>query len=200
MNNIITFFKNSAAYFMSMGEIGLFILAFMESSFFPIPPDFILIPMCIANPEKALLYAAIATIGSAIGGILGYGIGCFGGRPALFFMFRKQYKKIKEIEKLYNQYGVWAVGAAAFTPIPYKIFTIASGIFKMNLAGFTIVSIIGRGLRFFIVAVSLMLFGEAIKNHIEIIIGIATILIIVFYFVVCKWSSYKKQRMSKKNG
>ena len=198
MNNVITFFKNCAEHFMAMGEWGLFCLAFMESSFFPIPPDFILIPMCIANPEKALLYATIATTGSALGGVLGYGIGVFGGRPALFFMFRKQYKKIKDIEKLYNKYGVWAVGAAAFTPIPYKIFTIASGIFKMNLTGFTVVSIIGRGLRFFIVAISLMLFGEAIKDNIEIIIAAATVLIVVFYIIVCKWKDFKKIKAEKK--
>ena len=194
MNGIITFFKNCAIYFMSMGEIGLFALAFMESSFFPIPPDFILIPMCLAQPENALTYATIATLGSAIGGMFGYAIGKFGGRPALDFFFKKKQDKIAEVEKLYNKYGVWAVGAAAFTPIPYKIFTIASGVFKMNLPGFTIVSIFGRGLRFFIVAASLMIFGEKIKSHLEIIITIVTILIIIFYIVVCKWKSFRKSK------
>ena len=191
MHGIIDFFKNCALYFMSMGEIGLFALAFMESSFFPIPPDFILIPMCLARPEEALIYATIATIGSAIGGMLGYGIGKFGGRPALDFFFKKKQDKIAEVERLYNKYGVWAVGAAAFTPIPYKIFTIASGVFKMNLLGFTLVSIVGRGMRFFIVAIALMLFGEKIKANLEWIIAIVSILIIIFYVIVCKWKTIK---------
>lgn len=192
MHSIIEYFKNCANYFMNYGEVGLFTLAFMESSFFPIPPDFILIPMCLANPEKALLFALIATIGSAFGGVLGYIIGKFGGRPVLNFFFKKQQDKILEVEKLYNKWGVWAVGAAAFTPIPYKIFTIASGVFKMNLLGFTLVSIIGRGLRFFIVATALMLFGEKIKANLELIIIFVSILIIIFYIVVSKWQSFKK--------
>jgi len=191
MNGIIQYFKNCALYFMNFGEIGLFALAFMESSFFPIPPDFILIPMCLAKPENAIMYATIATLGSALGGMFGYAIGKFGGRPVLDFFFKKQQEKILEVERLYNKWGVWAVGAAAFTPIPYKIFTIASGVFKMNLLGFTLVSIIGRGMRFFIVAISLMLFGEAIKSNIEIIISVVTVLIIIFYIVVCKWKSFK---------
>ena len=194
MHGIIEYFKNCANYFMNYGEVGLFTLAFMESSFFPIPPDFILIPMCLANPEKALMFALIATIGSAFGGVFGYIIGKFGGRPVLNFFFKKQQDKILEVEKLYNKWGVWAVGAAAFTPIPYKIFTIASGVFKMNLLGFTLVSIIGRGLRFFIVATALMLFGEKIKANLELIIILVSILIIIFYIVVSKWQSFKKTK------
>jgi len=191
MNGIIEFFKQCAVYFMELGEWGLFALAFMESSFFPIPPDVVLVPMCLANPENSLWYAAVTTIGSALGGVFGYAIGKFGGRPALFFIFRKQYRRIKDVEKLYNKYGVWAVGAAAFTPIPYKIFTIASGIFDMNLLGFTVVSIVGRGLRFFIVASALFFFGETIKDNIEwLILGIS-LLIVIFYFVVCKWKTIK---------
>ena len=197
MDVVIDFFKNCAIYFQEMGEIGLFLLAFMESSFFPIPPDFILIPMCLTQPQNAIIFAAIATIGSAIGGMFGYVIGKFGGRPALDFFFKKQQDKIAEVERLYNKYGVWAVGAAAFTPIPYKIFTIASGVFKMNLLGFTIVSIVGRGMRFFIVAFALMFFGEKIKNNLEFIIIIVAILIILFYVIVCIWKSIKA--MVKKN-
>ena len=198
MHEIIEFFKNIANYFMEMGEIGLAILAFMESSFFPIPPDFILIPMCLTEPKNAIIFATIATLGSAIGGVFGYGIGRFGGRPALNFFFKKQQDKILQVEKLYNRYGVWAVGAAAFTPIPYKVFTIASGVFKMNLLGFTIVSIIGRGMRFFIVATALMLFGEKIKANLELIIILVSIAIVIFYFVVCKWREVKGYFIRKK--
>ena len=191
MNWMMDFFKNCVVYFMNLGEWGLFALAFMESSFFPIPPDCILIPMCLIKPEESLLYATIATLGSAIGGMFCYAIGKFGGRPALDFFFKKQQEKIVEVEKLYNKYGVWAVGAAAFTPIPYKIFTIASGVFKMNLLGFTLASIAGRGLRFFIIAIALILFGEKINANLEWIMIIAAILIILFYVVVCKWKDIK---------
>ena len=93
--------------------------------------------------------------------------------------------------------GALVVGAAAFTPIPYKIFTIASGVFKMNLLGFTIVSIAGRGMRFFIVAFALMFFGEKIKSNLELIIILVSILIVLFYFVVCKWKSIRA--LAKKN-
>lgn len=191
MHEIIDFFKDIAQYFMEMGEIGLFILAFMESSFFPIPPDFILIPMSLAEPKNALIFALVATIGSALGGVLGYAIGRFGGRPALDFFFKKQQDKIEQVEKLYNKYGVWAVGAAAFTPIPYKVFTIASGVFRMNLLGFALVSVLGRGLRFFIVATTLMIFGEKIKSNLELIIIVCSIIIVLFYLVVCKWKQIK---------
>ena len=118
---------------MNYGEVGLFTLAFMESSFFPIPPDFILIPMCLANPEKALYYAFICTLASALGGGIGYAIGFWGGRPAFNWLFRKGGKeKFDAVEKLYQQHGTWAVFFSAFTPVPYKIFTIGSGILKMN--------------------------------------------------------------------
>ena len=191
MHEIIDFFKDCANYFMEMGEVGLFFLSFIESSVFPIPPDVILIPMCLAEPKNALIFATITTVASVLGAVFGYGIGRFGGRPVLNFLFKKQQSKIEEVEKLYNKYGVWAVGAAAFTPIPYKIFTITSGVFKMNLLGFILASIVGRGGRFFIVAFALMLFGEKIKSNLELIIIVVSILLILFYVIVCKWKSIK---------
>ncbi len=193
MDFAINFFNNCITYFKELGEIGLFILAFLESSVFPIPPDFLLIPMCLTKPQTALLLAAICTAGSAIGGAVGYFIGKFGGRPVLNFLFKKHLDKVEMVENLYNKYGVWAVGAAAFTPIPYKIFTIASGVFRMNFLGFLIISIIGRGMRFFIVATLLMLFGEKIKANLELIIVIVSVLIVIFYFAV-----YKLRHLAKK--
>ena len=193
MEFIVDFFNNCIAYFKELGEIGLFILSFLESSVFPIPPDFLLIPMCLTKPQNALFLAAICTIGSAIGGIAGYFIGKFGGRPVLNFLFKKHLDKVEMVEVLYNKYGVWAVGAAAFTPIPYKIFTIASGVFRMNFLGFFIISVIGRGMRFFIVAALLMLFGEKIKANLEPIIIIVSVLIILFYFI-----AYKLRHLAKK--
>lgn len=179
-------------YFSELGVFGLGLLAFIESSVFPLPPDVLLAAMSLCEPQKALLFALICTVFSALGGGFGYAIGLYGGRPAFQFLFKKQHDKLEHVEFLYNKYGVWAVLGAAFTPIPYKVFTIASGIFKLNFWGFMLVSFIGRGARFFIVAAALMLFGEPIKQYLEPIIIALTILVLVFYFVV-----YKKRHCFK---
>lgn len=192
MEGIIEFFKSCVTYFMDMGEIGLFVLSIIESSIFPIPPDVILIPMCIANPQNALWLAGITTIGSVIGAGIGYIIGKFGGRPVLDFLFKNKKNTILEVERLYNKYGVWAVGGAAFTPIPYKVFTIASGVFKMKFVPFILISILGRGLRFFFEGGLLMLFGEKIKSNLELIMILFAVFVILFYVIVAKWKDIKK--------
>lgn len=177
-------------FFQSMGIQGLALNSFIESFFLVPPPDFLLIAMDLANPSKALFYAFVCTIASAIGGGIGYGIGYYGGRPAFNWLFRKGGKeKFDAVEKLYNKYGVTAVLLAAFTPIPYKVFTIASGILNMNFWKFMLASFLGRGLRFFIVSIVLMLFGEAIKQYIELVIIAVTIVIILFFVVL-----YKKRK------
>lgn len=146
--------------------------------------------MDLATPKNALYYAFICTIASAVGGAVGYGIGFWGGRPAFNWLFRKGGKeKFEAVEKLYNKYGVTAVLLAAFTPIPYKVFTIASGILNMNFLKFMLASFVGRGARFFIVSIVLMLFGEAIKQYIELVI-IAVTLVIILFFVIL----YKKRK------
>ena len=114
----------------------------------------------------------ICSIASVLGGLIGYYIGLFGGRPVFNWFFRKHPEQFEEVEKLYNKYGAIAVFFAGFTPIPYKVFTIASGVFKMNLLGFTLVSIAGRGLRFFIIAIALILFGEKIKDWVLLDYGL----------------------------
>ena len=198
------------SYFSSLGTIGLALNAFIESFFLVPPPDFLLIAMDLAKPQSALYYAFICTIASAFGGMVGYWIGKFGGRPVFIWILtalskkkegvhkRKQLKdalqKFNEVEKLYNKWGVHAVFFAAFTPIPYKVFTIASGILNMNLLAFTLASIIGRGMRFFIVSIVLMLFGEKIKDHLELIILAATVVIVIFFVIL-----YKKRHSLPKN-
>ena len=102
------------------------------------------------------------------------------------FLFRNKHSQFEKVEALYNKYGAIAVLFAAFTPIPYKVFTIASGILNMNFIQFTLASIIGRGLRFFIVSLVLMFFGESVKKYIELIILGVTIVIIVFFVVLYK--------------
>ena len=173
-------------FYKELGTFGLAINAFIESFFLVPPPDFLLIILDLANPKKALFYAFVCTIASTIGGIVGYYIGKFGGRPIFNFLFRNKHSQFEKVEALYNKYGAIAVLFAAFTPIPYKVFTIASGILNMNFIQFTLASIIGRGLRFFIVSLVLMFFGESVKKYIELIILGVTIVIILFFVVLYK--------------
>lgn len=176
--------------FQAMGLQGLALNSFIESFFLLPPPDILLITMDLANPSKALYYAFICTIASALGGGVGYAIGYWGGRPAFNWMFRKKGKEqFEAVEKLYEKYGVTAVLLAAFTPIPYKVFTIASGILSMNFWKFMLASVIGRGGRFFLVSIVLMLFGEAIKQYIEWVILAVTVLCILFFVIL-----YKKRK------
>ena len=180
------FLLNINNWFQSMGLLGLAINSCIESFFLLPPPDFLLIAMDLAKPERALFYALICTLASAVGGAIGYAIGYWGGRPAFRFLFRKHIDKLEQVEKMYKEYGSFAVFFSAFTPVPYKIFTIGSGILKMNFIKFFSVSLLGRGSRFFLVSLVLMFFGEAVKKHLELIILIVSILIILFCVVVYK--------------
>jgi len=151
--------------FMPIGDIGLFILAFIESSVFPVPPDILLITLSLSNTSLALYYATIATIGSVLGGIAGYYLGLKGGRRIAKRIFSE--KMIDKADNYFKEYGVWAVLIAAFSPIPYKVFTITAGIFKVNLKKFVIASIIGRGVRFYAESVLIMLWGKEILAFID---------------------------------
>jgi membrane protein YqaA with SNARE-associated domain len=147
----------------------LFALAFAESSFFPIPPDVLLIALAISVPRKAFYYALVCAIGSVIGGMVGYLIGyefmdAIGNRIVQFYGFTDKWALVGH---LYNQYAAWAVGIAGFTPIPYKVFTIAGGAFKINFVVFVIASAVSRSARFFIVAALIYKFGPPIRTFID---------------------------------
>ena len=147
----------------------LALIAFTESSFFPIPPDIILIPMIIAKRVKAWTYAFICTVSSVIGGVAGYCIGYFffttlGAIIVEYYALSDQFNSF---EAYYNQYGMWIVLGAGFTPFPFKFITIASGFFNLNIFLFIGVSVIARGLRFYLLALLLKIFGEMIKNLID---------------------------------
>ncbi len=178
--------------FQSLGVPGLALNSFIESFFLVPPPDILLISMDLAKPEKSLYYATVCTIASAFGGAVGYFIGKFGGRPVFNVLFKNKHEQFDRVEKLYEQYGSMAVFFSAFTPIPYKIFTIASGILNMNFWKFLIASFLGRGLRFFIVSIVLMLFGDTIKEYIEWVILGVSLLIIIFFVIL-----YKKRHILK---
>lgn len=176
-------------FFKALGVQGLALNSFIESFFLVPPPDFLLIALDLAKPEKALFYALICTIASVMGAAIGYGIGYWGGRPAFNFIFRKNKDKFEAVEKLYNRYGVIAVFFSAFTPIPYKVFTIASGVLNMNFWQFILASFVGRGARFFLVSLVLMLFGAWVKQYLELIIIAVSLLIVIFFVVL-----YKKRK------
>ncbi|MEM0029947.1 MAG: YqaA family protein [Candidatus Nitrosocaldus sp.] len=171
--------------FMPIGDAGLFILAFLESSVFPVPPDVLLIALALVNPALALYYATIATIGSVLGGVAGYYIGLKGGRRVAKRIFSE--RMLARADEYFKEYGVWAVLIAAFSPIPYKVFTIASGIFRLSLKGFIVASIIGRGARFYAEAVLIMLWGEQmlafIDENLEIV-SLAVAVAIIAYIVL----------------
>jgi len=173
----------------------LFILAFAESSFFPIPPDVLMIPLALANPAAALLYALVTTVGSVTGGMFGFWIGARGGRPVLKRFISQ--KKIDAAKKLYKRYDVWAVGIAAFTPIPYKVFTISAGVFELRFKRFVLASILGRAGRFFLVGILISIFGPIIKSFLDSyfeIVMIAFAVLLIGGFWVMAWIGRRKAK------
>lgn len=152
----------------------LAVLAFAESSVFPIPPDVLLIPMVLAARSRAWVIAGVCTAASVLGGLAGYGIGAFlfdaVGAPVLEFY--NAMESFDAARAMYNEHGVLIVFTAGFSPIPYKIFTIASGVAGMEPVSFALASLVGRGVRFFIVAALLWRFGEPILAFIERRLGV----------------------------
>lgn len=170
----------------------LFCVAFVESSFFPIPPDVFLIALCIAIPRKSFRYAAICTVGSVIGGAFGYGLGFWfmdsvGQAILALYHLSDKYDLVREV---YQKYDVWAVGTAGFTPLPYKLFTISAGVFHLNFPSFMLISLFSRAARFFLVAALIWKFGAPIKVFIERyfnILSIVFMLLLAGGFLAFKW-------------
>lgn len=163
------------------GPLALFLLAFAEASFFPVPPDVLQMALALGEPRKSFKFAFISTIGSTLGGLLGYYIGfalmsTWGMRLLAFYGAIEKFDYLKE---LYSHYGATFLAIAGFTPIPYKVFTIASGAFKVNLIMFIVVSILSRAGRFFLVAVFFYFWGEKAKGFIEKYFNILSILFII---------------------
>lgn len=147
--------------------VALWGVAFAESSFFPIPPDIPFILMGVAQPSVSLFLALILTCGSVLGGGLGYAIGLYGGRPFVEYLVAHRWlghlfthEKFEMVESFYQRYDVWAVLIAAFTPIPYKVFTIGGGLCRIRFWHFMLVSLVGRSGRFFLVGLLLYFFGD----------------------------------------
>ena len=141
------------------------IMTFFESVFSPLPPDPLLIAMALLSPNQAILFGVICTIFSVLGAVFGYGLGKWFGTPLLSKMISESL--IDKAEDFFNRYGVWAILIAAFTPIPYKVFAILSGILQLNMKKFLIASLIGRGGRFITLGVLIAIFGDDIRGFLE---------------------------------
>lgn len=151
------------------GTPALFGISFAESSFFPVPPDVLQIALSISRPKRSFFYAAISSVASVLGGMTGYAIGVhlmvWIGWPILnFYGLQQEYEQVKI---LFQKYDAWAIAVAGFTPIPYKLFTIASGAFSIHFGVFVIASLLSRSARFFLVGTLIYFFGESIKEFID---------------------------------
>ena len=181
------------------GALALFILAFAKSSFFPIPPDVLLIALCLGAVTRSFRFAAICLAGSILGAAGGYAIGYYlwqntaGEYTALANWFLAHVfseESFLEVKSLYDEYDFWIVFTAGFTPLPYKLFTISGGLFRIDLVMFFVASIVSRGLRFFLIAGLIWKFGAPIKTFIEkyfnLLAILFTVLLIGGFFLIAK--------------
>jgi membrane protein YqaA with SNARE-associated domain len=174
------------------GTTALILLAFAESSFFPVPPDILLIALAIAMPKRSFFYALCAVVASVSGGVLGYFIGtglmeAIGWKIIHFYHAEDLFLRFFET---FNKYNFWAVLIAAITPIPYKVFTISAGAAKANFVVFMIASVLGRSIRFFAVGTLIYFFGERIKHFIDKYFNLLSFVFIVLLiggFVLIKY-------------
>ncbi|MCT4575498.1 MAG: DedA family protein [Alphaproteobacteria bacterium] len=170
--------RKSAMWFLAA-------ISFIESSFFPIPPDALLIPMVLSNRSKAVKIAFVCTLSSVLGALFGYVIGAFlydsVAEPLLeLYHYTDKFNSFKE---LYNSWGSWVVAFFGFTPFPYKVITITSGVVNLNLLVFIIASILSRGARFFLIAGLLWKWDGKIKDFIERRLGLLTFLFFALILV-----------------
>ena len=145
--------------------VALALVAVSESVFFPVPPDPLLIAIGIRQPEAAIWLAALCTVASVAGGVVGRWLGIRYGRPLLLRVAPAD--KVDAAERMYRRYGAWAVIASAITPIPFKVFTVLSGVMDMELKGFLVAALIGRGIRFMTVGVLIALYGDSVEELIR---------------------------------
>ncbi len=181
---------------LSRGPNALPVLAavsFTESSFFPVPPDVVLVPMALANPQKARLYALVCTIASVVGGLVGYAIGAllYDTLGKWLISIYGYGHSVEAFRAAYAEWGAWVILIKGMTPIPYKIVTIASGFAGYDLLMFTVLSIITRGARFFLEAELLRIYGEPIREFIERRLTLVTtgfLLFVVGGFIIAKYA------------
>ena len=181
------------------GPLALGLMALAEASFFPIPPDVLLIALCLGSQNKSFRFALICSLGSILGAIIGYGIGSFlwWSSPSTFTPLANFFFNIipgfssdvfYSIKTQYEQWNFWIIFTAGFTPIPFKLFTISAGAFKINFAAFVLARLVGRSARFFLVSGLIKKYGEPIHvfidNYFNILAIALTILLFGGFFVV----------------
>lgn len=170
--------------------------SFTESIINPIPPDPLLIAIAIGNPSNALWLAALVTATSVLGAVVGHWLGLRFGRPIVLRFFSET--KVARVEQMFQKYGAWAILIAAFTPIPYKVFTVTAGVMEMERRPFIIASIVGRGTRFFILGILIFVFGEAIQGFIEtqfeLVTVVSSVVLIIAVAVAYFIMRYRKSR------
>ena len=164
------------------GTPALFLISFAESSFFPIPPDVLQIALSVSKPRRSFRYAAVSTLGSVLGGMLGWFIGSTLWHAVSGFFFDYvpgvTHENFELVEARYRDHAFLAIFAAAFTPVPYKVFTIASGVFGVALPTLLVASALGRGGRFFLVGATIRVFGPGVKRWLDKYLELATILLV----------------------
>jgi membrane protein YqaA with SNARE-associated domain len=169
----------------------LFGVAFVESSFFPIPPDVMLVPMILARRGKVWVYASICTVASVIGGMAGYAIGYFffdqiGGPILKLYGYDERFE---DVAQLFNEWGIWVLIAKGLSPFPFKVLTIAAGASKLSLGPFLLASIVSRAMRFYLEAALLFWFGEPVRDFIERRLNLLTTFLVLLIggFVAIKY-------------
>jgi membrane protein YqaA with SNARE-associated domain len=165
------------------GTPALFVLSFAESSFFPVPPDVLQIALSVGRPKRSFYYAAVSAVGSVLGGVLGWYIGfaLWESMSTFFFEYVPGVtaENFDKVQARYDEHAFLAIFGAAFTPIPFKVFTIASGVFEVALPTLIIASALGRSLRFMIVATAIFFFGPPVKDLLDRYFGIVTFVLLV---------------------
>jgi len=181
------------------GAFALFFLAFIESSFFPIPPDVLLIALCLGSRSKSIYYVIVCSLGSALGGIFGYSIGYF-----LWWNSAQEFSQFAnfffntipgfsaeiffDIKQKYEEWNFWVIFVSGFTPIPFKVFTVSAGAFNINFNLFLIASLIARSARFLIIGGLIWKFGEPIRSFIDkyfnILAFLFSFLLIGSFFII----------------
>ncbi len=158
----------------------LFFLSFIESLFFPIAPDFFLIALCLEHRQKSWFYALMTTVASVIGGVVAYWVGATVWHHISSFFFQHIFSEqlFHSVGQVYREWGFWAIFTAAFTPVPYKVFTITAGVFEISFLKFILASLIGRGARFFLVATLIWFFGQSVRRFIDKYFNLITLAVL----------------------
>nr|WP_142504771.1 YqaA family protein [Melghirimyces algeriensis] len=181
-------------WFMEYGVWGLIVVSFTESSFFPIIPEALLIPLGVAQPEMAWWYALITTVSSVAGALLGWWIGRKLGRPIMLRFFKEE--TVKKVEGYFEQYGGFSLAIAGFTPIPYKVFTIASGMCRIRIREVILWSFLGRGARFFLEGAIIAFLGKQAGEFIDQYLGLITASVAgAILVIVLIWQLIKRKKV-----